>query len=571
MRAAWVAATLIPVWPYLRGQLPVGHNVEFHPLRALAVADIWRAGQIVPRWVPAFAQGFGYPFFVYYGWGAYAVPGLLVCCGLEPDTAVCIAYICCALLLGSGAWLLGRELGGRNGAIVCWSLYAFAPYQFVNLLVRTNLPEYQAGAIAPWLMLGVLMLTKPVDGTRFRFTAFLCTALSSAALIFTHNVGALEFLTLAVLLAAFQLLQSNDGRLRRAGLITFALAVGAALSASFWVPLIALRNEVDLSRLYASGFRFDEHFASFSQLFSPGWGFGYSEPGGVGGMSFQVGLVPLFAICASILAVNHQNRNGADNPKFVFALSATALFAMFLMTRSSHPIWRAVLPLRLLQFPWRLLMPISLLIAMATAIALSKVRAAWRNFELPHLIAGGAILAILPYAHPQSWAGNLNTALLRRIENHAYVTTAIVDEYRPIHARNFEGPASFRVRDVLLRSSGDPIAGAELPPYEQRLRMHFKSQGLADSCVVLPVFYFPGWTLSCDSTIVPCLPDPNSGLVTASLPENRGCVFSWKPTRLQWVCDAISVGTMLLLLAAILLGSKFCRRSNVPLALPGNH
>ena len=186
---AALAASVLMLWALrwlFTPHLLAGHHSEYHALRVLLVADLWRSGEFIPRWVPELAGGLGYPLFIYYGWLSYALAAELNVLGVAPVTALNAVTIAAALWQAVGAWMLGRQLGGRAGAWVAWVLFAFAPYQLVNLYVRGNFPEFVAGSLAPWALWAML---RAVAG-KGRWYGLAC-AVFLAAIALCHNISGL--------------------------------------------------------------------------------------------------------------------------------------------------------------------------------------------------------------------------------------------------------------------------------------------------------------------------------------------------------------------------------------------
>ena len=89
------------------------------------------------------------------------------------------------------------------------------------------------------------------------------------------------------------------------------------------------------------------------QFFSNYWGFGDSMPGPEDYMSFQIGIFHfILAICGII--AGRRNR--------IIVISGITYFLfIFMMTQFSAGVWKILPVIRMLQFPWRILMITSLL------------------------------------------------------------------------------------------------------------------------------------------------------------------------------------------------------------------
>ena len=53
--------------PLLRSGVPCTDDRTFHLFKAVELGSLLDAGHMFPRWAPHMAQGYGYPFFNYFG------------------------------------------------------------------------------------------------------------------------------------------------------------------------------------------------------------------------------------------------------------------------------------------------------------------------------------------------------------------------------------------------------------------------------------------------------------------------------------------------------------------------
>jgi hypothetical protein len=203
--------------------------------------------------------------------------------------------------------------------------------------------------------------------------------------LLTHTFALLSFAPLLVTFVLFRLgmmgfganlalaRQAHTGDRARSVLRAGLLAGGAGLGAllligTFLLPLVLEGRHLEHNVYVEETYHYRNHFVQVGQLFSPFWGFGYSDDptGANDGMGFQIGLLPLGL---ALVAVFQLVKAGADNGMrrglaFYLLLVGTGL--ALLMTPVAAPIWDRVGPLALIQFPWRLL---SLVAFVGTALA----------------------------------------------------------------------------------------------------------------------------------------------------------------------------------------------------------
>jgi hypothetical protein len=546
---AGMAAVIWSVRTLATGRLLAGHRPEFHALRVILVGDLWQSGQFIPRWVPELAGGLGYPLFIYYGWLSYALAAALHVLGMSPAGALNAITIAAALWQAAGAWALGRELGGRAGGWIAWALFAFAPYQLVNVFVRANFPEFVAGSFAPWALWAMLRAVKARDRWSLPLGAVLL-----AAIIVSHNISGLSLgttITAAGLLCAFTLPAGARKTGAQRALLT--AAAGVLLCAGFWLPVVAGRNQVNLAQDFQGYLSYQQHFLYPHQLVATGWGYGISVPGPEDTMPLQLGLAQMSAIAlAAPLALAWAGRrSGRRRARLVgFALGAAVL--AFLTTTWSAPVWAVVTPLHTLQFPWRLHLPGTLLVAAAGALAARVFAAAGIRGRLRKMDTGPTVAAVVAltlaalsfgYCKPaDSYACDENC--LRHLLDRGYYTTALNDEFRPSAATDLKAVRQLMSTDHAMLD-GVPLPEARLPAAIDRGDFTLQARISQPGELLLPVFWFPGWSVAVDGVKQPAYPCAGSGaLCTRVVPGDHQIAAAWNPTFTNHLGTAISLATL---------------------------
>jgi uncharacterized membrane protein len=534
--------------------LLAGHHPEYHALRVLLVADSWRSGEFIPRWVPELAGGLGYPLFIYYGWLSYALAAELNVLGVAPVTALNAITIAAALWQAVGAWMLGRQLGGRAGAWMAWALFAFAPYQLVNLYVRGNFPEFVAGSLAPWALWAML---RAVAG-KGRWSGLAC-AVFLAAIALCHNISGLTLgaaiTAIGLLFAATLVRQERTGGARRALL---ASTTGALLSAFFWLPILAGRHYVRLANDFNAYLDYRQHFLYLRQLVATAWGYGYSLPGPGDTMPLQLGIEQIAALLVlAPLGITLAGRASLRRRVRLAGVALTALALAFLTTGLSAWLWTIVTPLALLQFPWRLHLPGTLLVAATAALAVrvfaATRRRRWRGLRLDVLLAACAAMALaalsLRYCRPRA-TYVVDEAALRELLAVGYYTTSIQDEFRPVWANDLE-TLGHLMRTPQASLDGEPISQARLPSSEQRGNFTLQADIARAGELRLPLFWFPGWSVSVDGVSKATYPCSGTGTICTRVDAGKHAVAAaWRPTLVYHLGSAISLATLVISILA---------------------
>jgi hypothetical protein len=528
--------------------LLAGHHSEYHALRVLLVADLWRSGEFIPRWVPELAGGLGYPLFIYYGWLSYALAAELNVLGLDPVAALNAVTIAAALWQAVGAWMLGRELGGRAGGWVACVLFAFAPYQLVNLYVRGNFPEFVAGSFAPWALWTMVRLI----ARKSRWNMVGCAACLAASAL-CHNISGL---TLGATITTVGLLFAGTlpagQRKAGAGRVILASAAGAMLSAFFWLPILVGRHYVRLANDFSGYLDYRQHFLYLHQLVSTAWGYGFSLPGPDDTMPLQLGIaqVATLLVLAPLGAVLLRSSFSLRRVRLL-GCALLALVLAFLTTRLSAWLWSIVTPLAVLQFPWRLHLPGTLLVAATGAMAVRVLAAPrwwrWRWLRPEVLLAVCAALALAATSlrHCRPLATYVcDEATLRKLLDLGYYTTSIQDEFRPVWANDLDGLGHL-MRTEHAALDGVPIAEAKLPEPEQRGRFALHAQIEHAGELRLPIFWFPGWSISVDGVSQPSYPCAGTGVICTRVNAGAHVIAAaWRPTLVCHLGSALSLAAL---------------------------
>ena len=169
-----------------------------------------------------------------------------------------------ASVLAMYYWL--REEFGDLPAFTGAVLYGFSPYRFVDLYVRGAIGEHLAFVFFPLLCLGTLRLSRK-DDTR----GWVIVALSTGALILSHNALSLMFFPLAILYALYLYWKENLGK-KFIVKASSAFAIGFLLSAFFWVPAF-FEGKYTLRDLVTRGVTENRFVEPFQFIYSP-WSYG---------------------------------------------------------------------------------------------------------------------------------------------------------------------------------------------------------------------------------------------------------------------------------------------------------
>ncbi len=365
-----------------------------------------RDGALWPTWAMHHIQGYGYPTFLLqaplgFYWGAFFVwlgAGYTVAVKLTWATGFLAgawgiyALVCHWLRSRLSEEMGDEEMSGttvakgdhsaidpiRLSALVAGLLYVFIPYHLVDIYVRAALNDALLLAWFPWVLLAFdrLILEGGADGLPRRLAT---ATLLLAATLLTHTFALISFAPLLVTFVLFLLTYRLrfPARRRWSGLSGRVLLAGFAgvgallLCVAFLLPLFMEGQYLDQQVYVTNTYDFRRHFVQIGQYFSPFWGFGYSDDpiGGNDGMSFQVGLAVLvFTLIGLFIPWRRQRIRW-----LAIYLGGATLALLFLMSPWALSLWEAVPALAVIQFPWRLLALVALLLCPLAGLVLHEV------------------------------------------------------------------------------------------------------------------------------------------------------------------------------------------------------
>ena len=528
----WLGAIRPIITP---NEVPLSSDFAFHLYRLTALQQLIADGIPFSRWVPQFAQGYGYPIFNF-------VPPLPYYFAL-PLTAIVDSFLAIQIVLALGilfgGWSTYRFLTAHvraSAALAGAVAFMYAPYLAYDALHRSNLAETVALTIVPFVL---WRLDRQLAASSMRNGLF--AAVGYAALILTHNL--VTVMATPLLVGYLLLVHGGRGGTRREeknkGLIKSLLEVGGAfllavgLSAFFWMPAILESGSVALERLNPS-----DEFLVFNNLLS--WAEIFSMPRVYPANwinpspSPALGLLP-FLIIAAAIGYQTLDRRAGRMPaphKSGYFLIAT-LGVLLLVSPVSAALWQSAEFLAIFQFPWRWL---------AIGVCVVAVAVGFSAEFLPTKLT--PLLALLLIWQAQGW---IDLPHIPIFDSHVSnigemeratgtIGTTTTGEYVPKTVRFLpEEPTT-------TQFSGVGISDQQAQTGRWRVRQTAQVSHSAEQIITAQQFAFPGWQATVNGQSVPITPDPQNGLITFPVPAGTHTLqIEFGPTGLRSVAATISL------------------------------
>jgi hypothetical protein len=526
---------------YFFGAHDADHSVFFLVEFDKALRD----GALWPRWGPDHALGYGYPLWLLYAPLAYYAAEGFHLLGLGFTAAVKAGWALGFLFGGWGMFLLlrrwfGRGPAGRAAALVGSLLYVYAPYHLLTIYVRAAYAEFSALAWFPWVLLAFDRVVSPSSqeaGARV-WRAVALAALAYAGLLLTHSGSILLFTPLLLAFLLLVLLRRGVqlgwawGELGRTALRVAAgglLAVG--LAAIFLLPMLLEQRYILQEQWLQGSYGYRGNFVYLSQLLDPFWGYGYSDDltGPNDGLSFQLGIAGVVLALAAAVTGLRRGQPQRSVTGFFLAATLTSLAAMLPL---AQPLWDAIGPAALIQFPWRLLGIASLGLAILGGAVVAGLP--WPPADQEQSITAAAqaptaavvglavALASLSFALPQYTditpvdesalsIIRFETTYPEMIGRTVYTEQAVTDT--PLVAQYLAGEPLQRAVWLIGRGEiSSTAAGASVTA-----QVNAGEPGV----VLFYTYDFPGWRATVDGQPVPHRAQPPYGLIAVDVPAGQ--------------------------------------------------
>lgn len=454
-------------------------------------------GQL-PLWLPDLNAGFGSPGIRLYSPGGPSLVGIL---GLAlGDVGKALRLVWFAALV---ALVLVFHHWHPKASTLDWLLLWASPLVPFLLLYRGASSELLALPLALWLLEAAIHKAGSPQ-----IEAFLW-----AGLWLLHTPSFVMAATLVVTATLIPRPSSTEFGRRIAPLVA-----GFALSAWHWLPLLGEKHLVRLEEGLTAGI-----FAATNNfLFA-------LNPHDAPAVRRLEALAALWTVIAAMAWFQEKKR------------SLLLLTAVLLATPLTYPLWLALPPLRFLQFPWRFLTPVSLLLPGAIASLSRRMRmVAIVLFLLPHLWMPQPRVVRDPEITGKEGWGQLGAKIFASFSGNPLVVDAV--QNRPAAfaalARQLQrfGP------ETLVLGPG-PVAIEEWRPLRRTVVVEAPSPGLLE----FRLLAYPFWRAWVDGR--PVVPQYKEGIVAVPVPPGRHQVvvrWSGNPvTPWGWVLALVALGVIL--------------------------
>jgi hypothetical protein len=502
---------LFATWPLLTPGFIPTHDGEYHIIRFFEFDKNIKAGEFFPRWAPGLNSGFGVPLFNFF----YPLPNYIGAffhlLGFSFIDSFKLTLAAGVIIGGLFSCLWIKEIFGAWAGAVGAVFYTLAPYHLVDVYIRGSVGEVWALALFP----AVLWLVEKKS---------LFAGVFLALLILSHNILALIFLPFLISYLIFRKFTIYY--------LLFTICVALGLSCFFWLPAL-------VEAKYVTGLRtvnFADHFPALAQLLFPSWGSGFSVPGILDQMSFQIGIPHLLVVLFAFLLLFLKERKGKI---YLFFFLIWFLVIFTLLLEISLPLWKLIPVMPFFQYPWRFL---SLIILFASFLSGSFVLYQKQSKILALVLVFLALAFYAGYTRPVKYPPRTDDFYLT---NPIWTdgTNTLGDSFATIWA---PGKQPQRAKEKLTIVQGEAgVKNLFIKPTSYSFQVETATPAELQANTV----YFPGWKVFVDDEETPI--NFENGLINFQIPEGKHIIeVEFRDTLIRTLVNRISFLSLLFLFGA---------------------
>ena len=522
------------------------HDAQHSIFYVVEFDQTLRDGFLYPRWSPDFAFGYGYPLFNIYPPLAIYAAEIVHLLGFDIVTSVKLIYVLATIASGLTMYGFATRLFGKKAGLLAGTVYMFAPFHLLEIYVRSAYAEYVSLALLPLVLWAFTELIAAPNIRRMGLAgaAYGLLALTHHSSFFTFT----PFLLLYILVLVAGKAKLNPLAWLKLALFNAGAGIlGVALAGIYLIPALLEQRFIKIEQWVSGSYNALEHFVYLSQLFSPAWDYGYSNPGPTDGMSYQLGIIVYGLTLITIVGLIFYGRRIPHRGTVVIFVGAV-LLAVWLMLPTAAWVWATLPMASLVQFPWRLLIIVILSLSVVVGAFTPIFQPDRTTLTMLSLVT---VLGSYTYAQPQYTA----------IPDWADTPLSVV-EWDAFSVHDRVGMVSYTAEQPTTSPmeaqyrAGEPLQVATVLSGDASVET-LRHGGASDDIKVTggPAtiqFYtydYPGWQVRLDGQSLEHRHEPPFGLITVDVPAGEHVLELRMGTTQPRL-----IGTLLSVLALLVIG-----------------
>jgi hypothetical protein len=535
---------LMAVMPLAVHGCSCGHDFGFHLQSWVDAAAQMRQGVWWPRWDGTAAWHAGEPRFLFYppvSWMLGAVLTRVVTLPAAPIVLTWIALSGAAMAM----YRLAREFAAGNVALLAAAVYLVLPYMMFTAVERTAYAELLAAIWLPLILLAALRERPSIAGIAAP-VALVWLTNAPAAVMGTYAFA----LVIAVRMVLLAVQPQRRVVLRGVGAPSpptavwlaaragAGLVLGLGMAAFYVLPAAYERKYVQIAMAIIPNMRFQDNFL-----------FGHTGDAPHDAVLRTASWIAVSMLSAAMVVLGMvvlvRMRRGVGALRIeasVLALVVVAAVVGLMLTPLSAVVWGHLPELMFLQFPWRMLAVLGVVIALGVALMLVRVRVAYVPAVLV-CVVGVSAAAFAEAGWFRQRCEFLDRPAVQAAMFASGHGTGPTDEYTPGDADNdvlrWDDPGYWLTTDAQGFAAGtvaNPAATIvnydAAPPVDETVSAsaprHFVGAAKVAEFLVLNLREYPAWVVRRDG-VASAVVSRDDGLVEVAVPAGRSQIdVAWR-------------------------------------------
>lgn len=550
----WIVVLII-LFPVLKPGFFSFHD-ETHIVDVYQMIRSIELGGFPPRFAPDFNFGLGHPYFNFYYHLPFYVTTVLHYVGFSMTDSFKYMLGLAVILSASGFYLFLRNHFGKTASVFGTLVYILSPYFAVDLYVRGGAGEMYIFALFPW---AGFFLYRYLQNPGFSNLAPASIAIFLLGI--SHNV-LLPFVYGFLFLYGLSVLFMKKPGFINYFKICFPFFLGILLAAYYLLPAL---TEVKFIATYEQ-INIADHFPFIKQLIIPHWGYGPSIWGYLDDFSFDIGTINLVFLVISLVVFKWLKK---EHKILLIFFWAVFLIAVVLMNSRTLFFWESIRFLRLVQFPWRMLLLTTISSAFIAGLVVDLLSEKFKKITPAFLITVFITLIALNiwHYHPSEY---------KYVSDERYLELYFADR-----TLLESGERGYLSKDYLNFTEDfiPPTIWAQNRPKDLERKVYFasdsgtvdfKAEGLGyeinyasdkDDKIVVRRAYFPGWEANSAGQKINVEAFSTLGMLAVPVSEGSGSIkVQFKNTPIRFIANSISAVAGVIIL--VLLTYQLIRRKN---------
>ncbi len=543
----WIVVAIILI-PIIRPGFFSFHD-ETHIVDVYQMIRSLDLGGFPPRFAPDFNFNLGHPYFNFYYHLPFYITTFFYYLGFSMTAAYKYMLGLSVILAAAGFYLFLRNHISKTSAVFGTLVYILSPYFAVDLYVRGAPGEMYILALFPWAAYTLNRYLKSPGSINLALASIPVYLIS-----ISHNV-LLPFVFSVLAFYGVLSLLILKSKLRNYLNIIWPFLTGVLLSAYYLLPAL---SEVKYISTYEQ-INIADHFPFIKQLLIPHWGYGPSIWGFLDDISFDIGTVNLLLLTASFGAFKFAKREFKYLLIFFWFIFALAVVLMNIRTLF---FWESIRFLRLVQFPWRMLLLTTISTAFISALVVEVISDKFKKYSFTFLtIIFLALIGLnIWHYHPSEYKEITDQRYLDLYFSNRDIVLGESPRFSQEYynfTEDFIPPTIWQTkRPVGIPEKVKYATGAAEISYDDYqingLKYDINYSTDEDNKLLIGKVYFPGWTATQNGQPLNVEPYSEYGIVSVDIPRGKGSVhLSFEDTPVRMIANLISAFAAVLILVLL--------------------